>query len=175
MGRRDGVVEVVLQAVQVEVDDCDLAVELRVERDGRVGRRRVHDLCDGRRHVWPQPALVDPGVHLGALLLQLVDPGLHVLQLSLELLDLLGVRPHRLVEGVGQQVGHGLGLAAAEGRRRLAHGLRQVGAGVGGACVLRLLGLLRARVHGAVVVGRAGERLLVLLAAAVGAAVVVVV
>lgn len=111
----DGVVEVVLQAVQVEVDNGDLAVELRVERVGGVGRGGVHDLGDGRGHVWPQSALVDPAVDFGALGLELVDPRLHVGQLALELINLLRVRAHRLVEGGRQQVGHGLSLERAGG------------------------------------------------------------
>lgn len=48
VGGGDGVVEVVLQAVEVEVDDGDLAVELGVEGHGTVGGGGVHDLSNGR-------------------------------------------------------------------------------------------------------------------------------
>lgn len=46
------VVKVVLEAVEVEVHDGDLAVELCVEGDGGVGGGVVHDLRDGGRDVW---------------------------------------------------------------------------------------------------------------------------
>jgi hypothetical protein len=49
--RGDGVVEVILEAVQVEVNDGDLAVELRIERDSRVGGGGIHNLSDRGGHV----------------------------------------------------------------------------------------------------------------------------
>ena len=46
------VIEVVLEAVEVEVHYGDLAVKLCVEGDGGVGGGVVHDLCDRGRDVW---------------------------------------------------------------------------------------------------------------------------
>ena len=46
------VIEVVLEAVEIEVHYGDLAVELCVEGDGGVGGGVVHDLCNGGRDVW---------------------------------------------------------------------------------------------------------------------------
>jgi hypothetical protein len=176
VGRGDGVVEVVLQAVEVEVDDGDLAVELGVERDGCVGRRRVHDLCDRGRDVcvllartdaeWqegkrtrPQPPLVNPAVHLGALLLQLLDPVLHVCKLRLQLVNLVRIRADGLLEGLGQQVGHRFRLARGQWRRGVAqpaHGRHAVAVGVGEAAgrVRRFLGSLLAGIHVLFVRGR---------------------
>lgn len=93
---------------------------------------------------WAQSPLVDPAVHLGALLLQLLDPALHVGELALQLLNLLGVGPHGLVEGLGEQVGHGLCLHGGVHRGR---GLAESGAVGQGACELGFLGLLGARIH----------------------------
>ena len=50
VGGGDGGVEVVLEAVQVEVDDCDFAVELGVEGGG-CARGLVHLCGDRRGHV----------------------------------------------------------------------------------------------------------------------------
>ena len=86
-------------------------------------------------------------MHLGALLLELLDPGLHVGELVLEALDLLRVGAHRGVEGLGEQVRHGLGLLRKVGARRaLAHGGRHGAVGEA-AGRQRRLGLLLARVH----------------------------
>jgi hypothetical protein len=49
--RRDGVVEVVLEAVQVEVNDGNLAVELRVERNGCIWGCGIHNLSDRGRDI----------------------------------------------------------------------------------------------------------------------------
>jgi hypothetical protein len=99
-------------------------------------------------------------VHLCALLLELIDPGLHVVELVLELLNLLRVRADGLVEGLRKQVGHGLGLAhgGAAVVHGGGHGAVAVGEAAGGK--LRLLGLLRARVHVWLFRGRRGLLLL---------------
>jgi hypothetical protein len=99
-------------------------------------------------------------VHLCALLLELVDPGLHVVELVLELLDLLRVRADGLVEGLCEQVGHGLGLA--HGGPAVVHGGGHGAVAVGEAAggQLRLLGLLGARVHVGLFNGRRGLLLL---------------
>jgi hypothetical protein len=125
-------------------------------------------------HTRSQSALVNPAVYLGALLLELVDPGLHISELVLELLDLLGVGADGLVEGLGEQVGHGLGLA--HGGRAVVHGGRHVALAVGEPPCgqRRFLGLLLARVHVGVLGGRCGL-LLRFLAARVGALLGVVV
>jgi hypothetical protein len=95
-------------------------------------------------------------VHLCALLLELVDPGLHVVELVLELLNLLRVRADGLVEGLRQQVGHGLGLP--HGGPAVVHGGGHGAVAVGEAArgQLRLLGLLWARVHVGLLNGRCG-------------------
>ena len=98
-------------------------------------------------HTRSQAPLVNPAVDLGALLLELLNPGLHVGELALELLNLLGVGAHGLVEGLGEQIWHGLGLhAGAQRRGGLSHG-HGVDAVGKAARVLRFLGLLGARVH----------------------------
>lgn len=175
VGGGDGVVEVILQAVEVEVDDGDLAVELGVQGHGTVGGSGVHDLCNGGGHVygrlagwqtrcdgtgrtWAQSSLVDPAVDLGALLLQLLDPVLHVGELALELLNLLGVGPYGLVEGLGKKVGHGLRLDGAQRRSGLAQG-GAVDAVGHTPRILGLLGLLGPRIH--FLVGRGREVVLV--------------
>lgn len=60
---------------------------------------------------------------IGTLLLQLLDPGLHVGELVLELLDLVLVGPEGLVEGLCQQIRHGLWLG--RGHSDGAHGLAE--------------------------------------------------
>ena len=60
-------------------------------------------------------------MHLGTLLLELLDPRLHIRKLALQLLNLLRVRPHRLVEGLRKQIRHRLGLRTVQWRRGLAH------------------------------------------------------
>lgn len=127
-----------------------LVMELRVERDRGLTRS--------------QSSLVNPIVHLGALLFELVDPGLHVGQLALKLVNLLRVGSNGLVEGLGKQVWHGLGLGGGHCGNLLAPDGHCVVAAVGDA--LReggLLGLLGTRVHVSVFSGRGGllrERLL---------------
>jgi hypothetical protein len=118
----------------------------------------------------PQPPLVDPAVHLGALGLELLDPRLHVGQLALELLDLLRVRPHGLVEGGGEQVGHRLGLERRAVHRlghRRAHGHAAVAHAADGHALL--LRLLLARVHVCCVVGIGSSLDRLVVAAALGA------
>lgn len=117
-----------------------------------------------KEHTWAQAALVDPVEHFGALALELGDPGLLLGQLALELVNLLHVGADGLVEGLGQQVGHG-GGAVVQRRGRLAqlgrHGTVAVGHGL-----TRgqdgFLGLLRARVH-VTVLGRRRDLVLVLV------------
>jgi hypothetical protein len=122
-----------------------------------------------------QSTLVDPAVHLCALLLELVDPGLHVGELVLELLNLLRVGVDGLVERSGQQVGHWLwlshgGAAVVHGG---GHGAVAVGEAPGGKlCLLRLLG---ARVHVGLFDGRRGLLQLRVFAAGLGALLGVVV
>ena len=106
-----------------------------------------------------------------ALGLELLNPALHVGKLALELVDLVCVRADGLVEGRGEQVGHGLGLDRVHGRHwRTAHGHATTVAAVAhSACrwrVVLLLRLLLAGIHvGVVVVQEYG----LVLAAALGA------
>ena len=101
--------------------------------------------------------LVDPAVDLCALLLQLLDPGLHVGKLALELLNLLSVGTDGLVESLGQQIGHGFWLACIQARCRLAEARYAVGHG---SSILRLL---LARIHVLIGGRRQGARLLLLV------------
>jgi hypothetical protein len=121
-------------------------------------------------------------MHLGALLLELLDPRLHVRKLALELLNLLRVRPHRLVEGLRQQIRHRLGFPAVQWRRGLteaAHGAhdaaghRAAGHGAPRELLLRLLRLRLAGIH--FFVGGTRDLLLVFLGAAAVRALLLVV
>src|SRR5690242_19829716 len=69
------------------------------------------------RHTWSKSTFVNPGIHVGALLLQLIDPGLHLSHLSFQSFNLLRVWTNSLVKGPGQEIwGWLFKLAGRHGR-----------------------------------------------------------
>lgn len=142
---------------------------------GEVSTKWCSEQCSGL--TWSQSALVDPVVHLGALLLELVDPVLQVGELALELLNLLRVGLDGLVEGSGNEVGHTEphgGAAAGWGHLLGADGHVVVGGG-STLRVRRLLGLLLAGIHVRLLGGRKGLAVVGLLTARLGALICVIV
>jgi len=67
------------------------------------------DLHEGDREgrTWTQAALVDPIVHVQAVLLELINIDLHLSQLALEVFNLLCMRADGLIEGEGEEIGCG--------------------------------------------------------------------
>ena len=69
----------------------------------------------GSRLTSSETALVDPGMHVGALILELLKLISGVLELVLEVVDLVDIRSDGLVEGLGQWIGSGFHCCGSEG------------------------------------------------------------
>ena len=141
-GRGQVCAQRVLQAVQIVVQHRHLAVELVVERCGGRGVV-VHGCADARGHVGAQAALVDPGVHVCALVFECLQSVGRLFELGPQVFDLFLVGPDGFVEDFDEGVWGGLQAAAAGGGVRVPAGhchagcllVGGVGTGGRGGCV----------------------------------------